>query len=191
MKLLNLSTTPAVKRTGTLSAHLAGLQATGDLNAAGETLTLTGLGLGDETSWVKFDSQTLFALLLGEFRHEDLHRPILVLMLTPLVLARGDNSRRKMSDAHRRVGHVDMLATGTGGTVRVDAQILFVDLDVGNVLKEWRHLERSKGGLTLTLRVERRHPHQTMNTMFRPQAPVSVPAINKERRRGNSCFVAG
>ncbi len=68
------TTTPAQKRTGTIRAHLAGLEVTGDMNAASDALTLTGLGLGDETSWVKFGTQTLFALDLNSAlgRHFDL-----------------------------------------------------------------------------------------------------------------------
>jgi hypothetical protein len=48
------TTTPAEKRTGTMALHLGGLSVNVDMNAAADTLKLTGLGLGDESSWVKY-----------------------------------------------------------------------------------------------------------------------------------------
>ena len=54
-------------------------------------------------------------------------------MLRSLVLALHDNAGRQVSDADRRVGLVDMLATGAARPVGVDAQILLVDVDVDGV----------------------------------------------------------
>lgn len=52
-------------RTGLLTGHLAGVSAAGLLTATDEAVHLTGVGLGNETSWVKFNGTTLFALDLN------------------------------------------------------------------------------------------------------------------------------
>ena len=70
---------------------------------------------------------------LGEFeqpRPENLHRPVAVLELAALVLHRDDDPGRDMGDPDRRVGRVDVLATGAARAVHVDLEIAFVDLDV-------------------------------------------------------------
>src|SRR5262245_11207437 len=65
-------------------------------------------------------------------RAQDLERLRLVLVLRLLVLAGHHQAGRQVGHAHRRVGGVDALPAGTGGTEDVDAKVLLgeVDLDV-------------------------------------------------------------
>ena len=61
---------------------------------------------------------------------QHLHRGILVAVLRPLVLARHDDAGRQMGEADGGVGDVHVLAAGAARAIRVDAEILVVDLDV-------------------------------------------------------------
>ena len=54
----------------------------------------------------------LVILQLGEPREEHAHRALLVAVLRALVLALDNEAGRKMGDAHRGVGLVDMLSAG-------------------------------------------------------------------------------
>ena len=96
-----------------------------------------------------------------------------------------------MGDAHRRVGHVDVLTTGTRGPVGVDPQVLLVDLDIGHILEERGDLECGEGGLSLALGVERRHAHQSVHTMLGSEASVGVAAVDEEGGRRDTRLVAG
>ena len=71
----------------------------------------------------------LLELALEEPRLQDLDRGLLVLGLAALVLALGDDARREVRQAHRRVGLVDVLAARTLRAVRVDADLVPVELD--------------------------------------------------------------
>src|SRR5690606_27493628 len=67
----------------------------------------------------------LVFLLLGEdARAEHPHAGFTVLQLALLVLHRYDDAGRKVSDAHRGVGGVDRLSTGTTRPVDVDLQVV-------------------------------------------------------------------
>src|SRR3546814_11862355 len=67
-------------------------------------------------------------LLLVEARAQHLHRLGAVLVLRLLVLALHHDTGRQVGDPHRRVGGVDVLATGALRAVGVDPQILVVDV---------------------------------------------------------------
>ena len=56
-------------------------------------------------------------------------------MLGPLILALDNNPGRQVGDPHSGAGFVDMLTTRTTGPVRVDTQILFIDLYVDVVIE--------------------------------------------------------
>ena len=72
------------------------------------------------------------ALLLGlqQPGPEDAQRLVLVLELALLVLARDDEARGRVRDAHRRVGGVDGLAAGAARPEHVDHEVVGIDLDV-------------------------------------------------------------
>ena len=58
-------------------------------------------------------------------------------MLRPLVLARDDDAGRQVRDADGGIGDVDVLSARAAGPVRVDAEILVLDLEV-DVLRQLR-----------------------------------------------------
>ena len=65
--------------------------------------------------------------------------------LGALILAGDNRSRGKMRQPHGGVGFVHMLATGAGGTVGVNANVGFLDVD-GNFIADFRnHIARSEG----------------------------------------------
>jgi hypothetical protein len=82
-------------------------------------LALLGLELVDALS-----------LYFVEAGTEDAHGLLAILDLRLFVLAAHHRVGGKMRDADGRVGGVDRLAAGAGGTERVDAEILLFDLDV-------------------------------------------------------------
>ena len=144
-----------------------------DLAAEADVLGLAG-DLGD----LGF---ALLALQVEQLGLEHLHRPVLVLVLAALVLAAGHHAGRQVGDAHRTVGHVDVLATGARGAVGVDTKVLLVDLDLlGDLLEEGRHLHGRKGGLALALVVERRDADKPVHTVLGLHQPVGVAALEYE-----------
>jgi hypothetical protein len=50
-------------------------------------------------------------------------------MLRALVQALDDNAGGNVGDAHGRIGRIDVLASGTGGAVSIDAKVLVLDND--------------------------------------------------------------
>src|SRR5260370_75322 len=77
--------------------------------------------------------------------------------LAGLVLARHDDASGQGRDAHGRVGDVDVLATRSRRAVRVDAQLLLVDLGlVGHILEERHEVDGRVRRLAPALGVERR-----------------------------------
>ena len=98
--------------------------------------------------------------------------------------------RRDVGDAHRGVGDVHVLSAGAARPVRVDAEILFVDLDV-DVLRQFRpHEHRRKRGMPPRRLIERRNPHEPVHAGLGGQQPVRVVADDHERRALQARFVA-
>src|SRR6185312_2468827 len=65
----------------------------------------------------------LLALALEELGLQALQRLVAVRVLRALVLAFDDDAGRKVRDADRRIGLVDVLAAGAGRAVGVDLEI--------------------------------------------------------------------
>ena len=89
-------------------------------------------------------------LLLVEAGTQHLHADLAVLDLRALVLRLHDGVRGQVRDAHGGVRRVDALAAGAGGAVRVDAQVLLVDLDI-DLIGLGQHGDGSRGGLDAAL----------------------------------------
>jgi len=65
---------------------------------------------------------------------ENFHCRGLVLDLGTLVLAGHHRIRREVSDAHRRLSPVNVLPALAAGTKDIDAQVVFIDLDVNVII---------------------------------------------------------
>ena len=65
-------------------------------------------------------------------------------MLRAFGLALHDGIARKMRDAHRAVGAVDMLPTGTRGAVGIDAEVFFVDFNMDVVVDDREYPDGGK-----------------------------------------------
>ncbi|MNN55436.1 hypothetical protein D3C81_1703110 [compost metagenome] len=73
-----------------------------------------------------------------QFGTEHRHRTLTVFDLGAFILTRHDDSGRNMRNPYSRVCRIDMLTTGTTGTVRIDFQILCTNLDI-NIIRNFRY----------------------------------------------------
>src|SRR5829696_6473780 len=105
----------------------------------------------------------LLRLQIVEAGLQHLHCRVAVAVLRPLVLARDDDAARHVRDADRRIGHIDVLAAGAARTIRVDADVLVVDLDVDVFGQLGPHVERGERGVTPRGLIEWRDPHQAVD----------------------------
>ena len=111
---------------------------------------------------------------------ELLHRGGAVLVLGTVVLALHDGIGRQMSDAHRRLGTVDVLAAGSRGAVDIDAQISRIDVHFDAVVDFRRHEYRRERGVAAIAGIEWRLAHQSMDTDLGPQPAKSVVALETD-----------
>ena len=122
---------------------------------------------------------------------QDLHGAVPVAVLGPFVLTGDHDPRRQVRDAHCRVGHVDVLTAFAARPERVDAEVVFVDLDLDPVIQIRKGRHRSERGVAAMLGVKRGHPHQPVDSRFHPQAAVGVVALDLERRSLDSRLLGG
>src|SRR4026207_994991 len=85
-----------------------------------------------------FDSLAFGTLLLElhfiQAGPQHLHGGGAVLVLRSFVLALNDDAGGNVGDAHGRIGGIDVLASGTGCTVSIDAKILVLDNDLNLIV---------------------------------------------------------
>ena len=91
-----------------------------------------------------------------------MHCFILILVLGPLILALYHNSGREMRDSDRRRCLVDMLSTGSARTVRVNSDIIIVDLDIKVFLDIRHYIAGYEGCLSLSVCVERGNSYKAV-----------------------------
>src|SRR5436190_1769683 len=129
-----------------------------------------------------------FQIVQPRFQH--LHRRIAVAVLRPLVLAGDDDAGRHVRDADRGVGDVDVLAAGAARSIRVDADVLVVDLDV-DVLGQFRpRIDRRERRVAARCLIERRDADETMDADFRREQTERVLAGDRQRRALDARLVA-
>ena len=89
----------------------------------------------------------------------------------------------QVHDAHRGIGHVDVLAAGAARAERIDAQIVRLDIDLDLVV----HLRVDEDGgerrVPPRIGVERRDAHQAMHADLGLQHAVGVVAVDFEGDR--------
>src|SRR2546421_4502944 len=94
-----------------------------------------------------------FQVVEARFQHRHGFRAVAV--LRAIILALYHDARRQMRDAHRRVGLVDVLASGSRRAVGIDAQIGGIDLDL-DVFVDLRIDEDAReGGVAARGRIEK------------------------------------
>src|SRR6267154_1086420 len=118
-------------------------------------------------------------LVQARFQHRHGFRAVAV--LRAIILALYHDARRQMRDAHRRVGLVDVLASGSRCAVGVDAQIGGIDLDLYVLVDLGIHEHAREGGVAARVRIERGLAHQAVNAVLGAQVPVGVAAADLER----------
>ena len=97
----------------------------------------------------------LAQLSLVEARFEHCHCFGAVTVLRTVVLALDNDAGGQVSDPHRRIGFVDVLAACAGRAVSVDAQIGRIDLDFKRVVDFRVNEHRSKARMPAGVRVKR------------------------------------
>src|SRR6185312_8746244 len=120
----------------------------------------------------------LFQLMLVQTGAQNLHRHVLVLVLAALVLALHHDVGRQVDDAHRRVGHVDMLSALAAGAEGVNAQILVADVDLDAVVNLRADEHAGKRGVPPLGLIEGRDAHQPVHARLRLQQSVGVLALD-------------
>src|SRR5918996_197690 len=106
--------------------------------------------LGAELDVAAFASQVLDPLRTlapGQVHQpggEDPHGHGPILLLRALVLAGRGDARGNVGEPDRRVGHVDVLPAGAAGAVRLDPEVLWIDLDRLILREERDHVERGE-----------------------------------------------
>jgi hypothetical protein len=83
-----------------------------------------------------------------------------------------------MSDPDSGIRDVHVLTTRTRGSVGVNTKVLFIDLDIGDILEEWSDLEGCKGCLTFPLSVEWRNADEPMYAVLRPEPPIGMTTVH-------------
>ena len=154
-----------------------------DLRAPADVLLLAPLGrqlLGP-----------LSLLQLQQAGAKQAHGRRLVLRLGALVLALDDDPGRHVGDPHRRVGLVDVLPAGARGAVRVDAQVLLVEVHLHRVVDERPHVHLGEARVAAMGGVERRQAHQAVDAALGGEQAVGVLAAGDEGRRLEAGLVAG
>ena len=110
-------------------------------------------------------------------------------MLGTFILTLYNDSGRKMRNTHCRRRLVDMLSAGSAGSVRIDPQIVFVDLDLDLILDIRDHIAGHKGSLTFSRRIEWGDPHKTVNAFFGAQIPVGIFTAHLKRHTFDPCHI--
>lgn len=108
----------------------------------------------------------LLELHLDKFAEEDFHGFFFVLELGAFVLDGNDGIGGDMSDTDGGICGVDRLTTVTTGVINVDAEIFFVDFDVGVGLDNRENFDESEGGLAKVIGVEGREADEAMDTVL-------------------------
>ena len=90
--------------------------------------------------------------------------------------------RREVRDPDGAVGLVDVLASGALRTVRVDLQVVVVDLDLGVLRKERRDDHRRERGVAAVRAVERALPDEPVLAALGLEDAVGVLAADGEGR---------
>ncbi len=84
----------------------------------------------------------------------------------------------KMRDAHRGISGIDRLAAGSGGTERIDADVLGLELDF-HFVGFGQHRDRDGRGMHAALLLGRRHALHAMHAAFVLQLAVNLVAADQ------------
>src|SRR5215207_6542395 len=114
------------------------------------------------------------AVVLDEPRPQDAHRDLAVLVLAPLVLALHHEAGREVRDPDRRVGLVYVLPASPRGPVRIDLQVLLVNLDLHLVVYDGGYGDRGEARVPPATGVERADPDEPVDAALRREEPESV-----------------
>lgn len=73
-----------------------------------------------------------------------------------------------------------MLTAGSAGTIGINPQIILIDLHIQILLNIRHHVAGYKGGLPLSVGVERRDPHQAVDASLGFQISKGVLPVDLE-----------
>src|SRR5215218_9476794 len=118
------------------------------------------------------------------------HGLLAVLDLGLLVLHGHDDARGQVGDAHRRVGGVDRLATGAGGAVDVDLEVVRVDGDLDRV-GLWEDVDPGGRGVDAALGLGHRDPLHPVHPGLVLEPRPGAPALDGEHGLLDALQVGG
>jgi hypothetical protein len=101
-----------------------------------------------------------------------------------LVLARHDDTRRDVSDPHRGVGDVHVLAPGPGRAVRVDAQVVRIDVRQLRGIEGRDGVERRERSLAARIRVGMVTARAGLPLQAATLSRISAPAASRKQDVG-------
>src|SRR5690606_30125100 len=97
----------------------------------------------------------------------------------------------QVGDAYRRVGLVDVLAAGAGGTESVDPQVRRVDLHRLAFLLDRDDRHRRRGGVDAALRLGLRHALDAVGARFELELRVRAFAFDPGDDLAEAAVLAG
>jgi hypothetical protein len=106
-----------------------------------------------------------------------------VLVLRALGLTGDDDAGRKMGDADRRVGRIDMLTARARRSIRIYTTIGFIDVHLDPVVDHRIDPDRGEARMAAGVGVERRNPHQAMHAGLGLRPAMGVVAFDEQRAR--------
>src|SRR5713101_1184411 len=102
-------------------------------------------------------------------------------MLRALVLAGNYNPGGQVSEAHRRVGLVDVLTAGATGTVGIDSQVFRADVHLDGLIDVRVNEHRRERGVAARVCVKRGDAHQAVDAGFGLQIAIGTRPLDGER----------
>ncbi len=148
-------------------------------------------GVGGTASFLRQRGLPLLLRPLDKSRLQHPHRGLLVRRLRALVLALDDDATREMRDPNGAIRLVDVLATGSLRTVRVDLQVVFVDLDLGVIGQKRRDDDRCERRVAPVGAVERALTDEAVLAPFGLENSVGVLTAHGERGALQARFFSG
>ena len=112
-----------------------------------------------------------------------MHSPFAIGQLRTLNLTNHHNSRRDMRQLNLCLNFVHILSTGTTRTRSLHFNIIRIHLNLNGIIHQWIHIHRNKTRMAFRIRIKRRNPHQSVNTVFPFQIAKRKLTINFQRNR--------
>ncbi len=127
--------------------------------------------------------------LLEEAGPQHLHGNLSVHVLRTLGLAADDNTGREVFDTDRRIGHVDILATGSAGATCLKLKIFWAYIDLYTIRQFRSHLYRGEARVSPFSGIEGGNPDQPVDSLFPGKETIGIRTLDHEGHALDPGFV--